>query len=94
MSYFFRYIDTFVPFEKKTEKSLRKDVIYNLDEFHTINRVGNRITASRSNNTSVIIAICKTEVGAAYIMDCIYDKIPVNLHDLNKKETVSEWPSF
>ena len=78
MAYFFRRIDMLSP----SAKSERREVIYNLDEFHTITRLGSRITASRSGEKSVLIANCRSDESAKYIMECILARKRVDTNEL------------
>ena len=87
MTYFFRRIDTY----SSSGKSERREVIYNLDEFHTITRQGNRITASRAGEKSTVIANCKSDAGAEYLMECIYDRGQVDIRELTQIEIGSHF---
>ena len=87
MAYFFRRIDA----NSSSVKSERREVIYNLDEFHTITRHGKRITASRSDGKSILIANCQSDAGAEYIMECIYSRKLVDIHQLTQKEIGSHF---
>ena len=82
MAYFFPRIDTY----SSSPKSEKRQAIFNLDEFHTITRQGNRITAFSTAGKSVIIAICKSDVGAEYLMDCILHGEQVDRDKLNLLE--------
>ena len=85
MAYFFQYIDT-RPTSKKYENS---EIIYNLDEFHTIRRNKNIISGYRQGkDASISLAICKSQAGAKYIMQCIMDRVGVDLFELSHQERV------
>ena len=78
MAYFFRQIET----RASSEKSERREVIYNLDEFHVITRLGSRITASRTGEKPILIANCRSEAEAKYIIECILNRKEVNSREL------------
>ena len=82
MAYLFKQINTL----SSSAKSLKRETIYNLDHFHTIERTDNKIMARLDNNTLLQIAICKNAAGAEYIMQCILNQEPIFPHELNKRE--------
>ena len=66
--FFFKEINT----TEKEEET--RDRIFNLDEFHTIQRNGNSISATTYNGKDrklIYIAQCNNEDGARWVMDCI-----------------------
>lgn len=84
MAYFFRQINT----TATSKKSEKYDIIYNLDEFHTIRRMDNKIYGFRGSEGSKILAVCKSSAGAEYIMQCIMRKSEVDLYELSHRERV------
>ena len=79
MAYFFRQINTLA----SSAKSERREVIYNLDEFHIISRLGRKITASRVGEKPVLIASCRSDEGAEYVMQCILAGQQVDSNELS-----------
>ena len=82
MANFFKKIDML----QSSPKSDRHDYLFNLDKFHTIHRNNNQVIAKWDDNSSIVIAVCKTPAGAEYIMDCIEAEIEINYHQLNLRE--------
>ena len=77
MAYYIRKIDML----HSSSKSDRHDYLFNLDKFHTIERHNNEIIA-KDDNSSVVIAVCRTPAGAEYVMDCIEREKGINPHQL------------
>ena len=66
--FFFKEINT------REKEGKTRDRIFNLDEFHTIQRNGNSVSATTYNGEDqklVYIAHCNNEDGARWVMDCV-----------------------
>lgn len=79
MGYFFSKIGT----------HSSKEVIFNLDEFHTIRQNGKIILAKRGNETSIAIAACREYATVEYLMECIRNRKSV---DLDRVRTLEAGP--
>lgn len=82
MAYLFKQINTL----SSSAKSQKRETIYNLDHFHTIERTDNKIVARLDKDNVFQIAICKNAAGAEYIMQCILHNATIHSHELNKRE--------
>lgn len=82
MAYLFKEINTL----SSSAKSQKRERIYNLDYFHTIERTDNKIMGRLENNQLIQLAICKNAAGAEYIMQCILNNATVSLQELNYRE--------
>ena len=69
MAHFFRKIDVNISTLQP------QDTLLNLDEFVSIQREGSTVTGYRtSTGKQEVIAICNTNEGTDYVLDCILKK--------------------
>ncbi len=84
MPYFFKHINTK---KMRSRYDKYKEIIYNIDKFREIHRINNIISAVRiCDDETIKIAICKTDSGARYLMECILCQKEVDYKELIYRE--------
>ena len=91
MAHFFRKIDVNISNVQSVQPVQPQDTLLNLDDFVSIQRDGSYVRGYRTSTGKLEdIAICNTNEGADYVLDCILkkeylDKVRFDLIDSGKE---------